>query len=272
MVNKDQQTANDQLEQLDTFVLAGVLTILVTRAYLVLTGYPQLGNNTLHIAHVLFGGAILTMAFLYLLITTKPHKLLASLLGGIGFGLFIDEVGKFVTHDNNYFYRPAVGIMYVSFLLIWFVSRFIIVRGSKQPFLSPAEWPRKIWMRQLIIFWSSIQIILAGMTIGYSIATTNKESGELLRITTVGIISAIIYSIAISYGIHKYSKNEMLASAHIIRGATLFSIVALYPFFYFQYPLVSTCIAIPTLLVILGLSETSVKQLFKKLLLRSSHS
>lgn len=271
-MSKDQQTANNQLEQLDTFVLAGVLTILVTRAYLVLTGYPQLGNNTLHVAHVLFGGVILTVAFLYLLIATKPHKLLASLLGGIGFGLFIDEVGKFVTQDNDYFYRPAVGIMYVSFLLIWFISRFIIIRGSKQPFLSPAEWPRKMWMRQLIVFWSSIQIILAGMTIGYSIATSGHESTELLRITTVGTVSAIIYSLAISYGIHKYSRNDMLASAHIIRGATLFSIVALYPFFYFQYPLASTLIVIPTLLVIVGLSEISVKQLLQKLLLRSSHS
>lgn len=271
-MNKNQQLANHQLEQLDTFVLAGVLTIFITRAYLAFTGYPQIGNSTLHVAHVLFGGAILTASFLYLLLATRPHKLLASLLGGIGFGLFIDEVGKFITQDNDYFYRPAIGIMYVSFLLIWFISRFIIVRGSKQSFLSPAEWPRQIWMRQLIVFWSSIQIILAGMTIGYSLAVNNDETMELLRITTVGIISAIIYSLAIIYGIHRYFKNDLLASAHIIRGATLFSIVALYPFFYFQYPLVSTLIVIPTLLVVLGLSETSVKQLLKKLLLQSSRS
>lgn len=267
---KEQKLANQQLEQLDTFVLAGVLTIFITRAYLTLAGFPQIGNNTLHIAHVLFGGAILMIAFLYLLIAAQPHKLLASLLGGIGFGLFIDEVGKFITQDNDYFYKPAIGIMYVSFLLIWFASRFLIVRSSKQPFLSPAEWPRKLWMRQLIIFWVTIQVVFAGMTIGYSLAT-NNENNELLRITTAGIISAIIYTLAISYGIHKYSRKEMLPSAHIIRGATLFSVVALYPFFYFQYPLTSTLAIIPTLLVILGLSEISVKQLLKKLLLQSAH-
>lgn len=265
MTKKTNQPSS-KLDRIDTFVLAGVMTILGTRAFLAITGYPQVGNDSLHIAHVLWGGAFLTVAFLILLLSDTPNKLFASLLGGIGFGLFIDEVGKFVTQDNNYFYEPAVGIIYVSFLLIWFISRLLIVREEKQPFLSPAEWPNKEWMKQLIIGWSIIQVITGVVLLGLIITEGFRVANDLLGITFLGIASGLVYGAAVGKGIYEYYSNKIIPAAHTLRGASIFCIVALYPFLYFEYPLEATLGLIPTFLVVIGLSEVSVISLLKKLL------
>jgi hypothetical protein len=101
-----------------------VTTILVVRLFLVITGYPQLGGEGLHIAHLLWGGLLMLLAGgLTLTLLTRASRWLAAILGGVGFGLFIDEVGKFVTSDNDYFFRPAYSIMYVVLVVIWLLTR-----------------------------------------------------------------------------------------------------------------------------------------------------
>lgn len=93
-------------------------SVIVTRTFLQLTGYPQIGNKDLHIAHVIWGGLLLFIASLGPLILANRWVLNASaILSGVGVGLFIDEVGKFITQTNDYFYPPAAPIIYAFFLL-----------------------------------------------------------------------------------------------------------------------------------------------------------
>jgi hypothetical protein len=102
-------------------------SVSLTRLFLELTGYPQLGDSELHIAHVLWGGLLLFVAALLPLIYANRWVYdVSAVLAGIGMGLFIDAVGKFITQTNDYFYPAAAPIVYAVFLLT--VLLFIRVR------------------------------------------------------------------------------------------------------------------------------------------------
>jgi hypothetical protein len=101
-----------------TTLIAFAASVIVTRVYLELTGYPQIGSGNLHIAHVLWGGLLLYIgALLPLTLLNRAALTWSALLNGVGMGLFIDEVGKFITRDVDYFYPPAAPIIYAFFLL-----------------------------------------------------------------------------------------------------------------------------------------------------------
>ncbi len=120
----------DLHQHLTLLFVCAVATVIFTRGFLAATGYPQVGGSKLHIAHVLWGGLLLLAALLTTLALLSPAaKPTAAVLGGVGFGLFIDEVGKFVTKDVNYFYRPAIAIIYVCFVVLFGVIRWLSRRG-----------------------------------------------------------------------------------------------------------------------------------------------
>ncbi len=120
----------DLHQNLTVLFVCAVATVVFTRGFLAATGYPQVGGSKLHIAHVLWGGLLLLTGLITTLAFLSPTaKPIAAVVGGVGFGLFIDEVGKFVTKDVNYFYRPAIAIIYVSFVVLFGVIRWLSRRG-----------------------------------------------------------------------------------------------------------------------------------------------
>jgi hypothetical protein len=116
--------------RLETFLIAAIATILLIRLFLELTGYPKLGGERFHVAHMLWGGLLMMASILMLLIFLgKSMERMAVVVAGVGFGSFIDEVGKFLTHDNDYFFKPSVALMYAVFILIFIAIRSIRTRG-----------------------------------------------------------------------------------------------------------------------------------------------
>ena len=100
-------------------LLSFAASVAGTRLFLELANYPQLGGGELHIAHVLWGGLLLFIASLLpLILANRWVYPLGAVLAGAGVGLFIDEVGKFITATNDYFYPAAAPIIYAFFLLV----------------------------------------------------------------------------------------------------------------------------------------------------------
>ena len=121
-------------ESLDLFLVAAVLTVLTLRVYLKATNYPQIGGGGLHIAHVLWGGLGMVVAIAILLsFLTLGIRPIAALIGGMGFGAFIDELGKFVTSDNNYFFKPTAALIYVVFAVLVLTVRWVRRSATMTP-------------------------------------------------------------------------------------------------------------------------------------------
>ena len=121
-------------------LLAFATAVGGTRMFLNLTGYPQLGSGNIHISHVLWGGVFLFAAVI-LLLTFINQRLfyLSAILSGIGVGLFIDEVGKFITAEYDYFVPAAAPIVYSFFLLTALIYTLVVHRKRRDSRLALYE-------------------------------------------------------------------------------------------------------------------------------------
>jgi hypothetical protein len=125
----------DRSSRLMVIVLVScALTVAVTRLFLVLTGYPQIGGSTFHLAHALWGGLALFLAgTMALVVQNRGAAVVGAMLTGVGFGLFVDEVGKFITQKNDYFFPLAAPIVYASLLLILLLTEVVRRHQLRSP-------------------------------------------------------------------------------------------------------------------------------------------
>ncbi len=121
------------------------VSVVVTRAFLGATAYPKVGGGEFHVAHVLWGGVLLFAGGLIALTgASRRSGDAAAILIGSGVGLFIDEVGKFITTSNDYFFPVAAPIIYAVFMAS--VVILLVVRERfGDPLVpvpaAPARWP-----------------------------------------------------------------------------------------------------------------------------------
>jgi hypothetical protein len=119
---------------IELFMVLAVATILTVRSVLAATGWPQLGGGKIHFAHLLWGGlGMLIALLLFMAMEGRLWKLLGVLAAGIGFGLFIDELGKFITSDNDYFFKPVFAFIYLIFIAIFIVTRALFTVDHPSP-------------------------------------------------------------------------------------------------------------------------------------------
>lgn len=117
----------------DTFFITAITTILAVRFYLKVTGYPEIGTSTLHISHLLPGSLLMLASILVLLAAVnRGARGFAAVLAGFGFGLAWDELGKFITKDNDYFFHATPGLIYLTFVLLYLIVRYAAQRRFTQ--------------------------------------------------------------------------------------------------------------------------------------------
>jgi len=61
---------------------------------------------------------------------------LAAVIGGVGFGTFIDELGKFITSDNDYFFKPTPFLLYTGFCILFVVLKCV------EPLFTPSRFSK----------------------------------------------------------------------------------------------------------------------------------
>lgn len=240
-------------------IVSFTIAVVGTRWYLQATGYPQIGGGELHIAHMLWGGLLLVAAaVLGLVLTAAWVPTTAAILTGVGTGLFVDEVGKFITASNDYFYPLAAPLIYGLLLTLVLVFVMIrrrddatpaVVQPSRLASWETAHLPRRRYRRLLVallglfgIAWVASLAIFVALdqgTLRELIDAVVRVPGDrverpdepvfyLLEAAILGVGGALLIASAAVLGRGRESLGVKLAVAGLVVALTAGALVSLY--------------------------------------------
>lgn len=240
-------------------IVSFIVAVVGTRWFLQATGYPQVGGGELHVAHMLWGGLALVVAALLLLVVSASWaQPITAILTGAGTGLFIDEVGKFITASNDYFYPLAAPLIYG--LLLAFALVFLLVRhrdGGAPAVRQPARvshWeaarlPRRRYRRVLValllfvgLAWlASLALFLAldAATLRELIGSISEVPGDrverptqpvfyLLEVAVLGASGLLLVAAAVALALGRENLGVATATLGLVVALTAGALVSLY--------------------------------------------
>ncbi len=186
----------------ELFLVSAIASILIIRFYLQLTGFPQLGGGGLHIAHMLWGGLLMLVAIIFLLgFLGRNIQNTAAILGGVGFGTFIDELGKFITHNNNYFFQPTIAIIYVIFVVLYLIFQTLMQHRN----IAKSEYLANI-----------LEIIKEGMSHALSADDFNRATTYLAQAKADSVLQEQLTALLGQVHVASQAKEDFITKLRLL--------------------------------------------------------
>jgi len=206
---------------------------------------------------------MLASALVLLTYLNRSMMRLGAVLAGVGFGLFIDEVGKFVTADNDYFFRPALSLIYICFALLFLFTRSVRrtrelndAEAKANAVLEDSDGTRnryvaakhraaalldKRWLSTGVILIFLLQavayVVALVLVVIFELSDAEKETSPLARqevpLAIAALVCAVTYSALVVFGLIRLVASR-IAGVIWLGRATLFNLLLVQPFQFYQ--------------------------------------
>jgi len=237
-----------------TVMIWAIVGLLGTRLFLQITGYPQLATGGWHIAHAFSGGLVMTTGMMMdLIFFGEKIKKTAAGVFGLGLGLFIDEIGKYLSKDNNYFFQPAIMLIYIFFIVLFLIYKYLERKeGSKETIIEKEtqwSWEKRMWnwvrkityqkvFRRKIVIYTLLAVavwhVVGGIGDAVYLFGIVKNDNDITMLTLKSFTELLV-ALMLGIGIYMVSRKKQRRGLKFFRYGLLMNIFLASVFkFYFE--------------------------------------